>query len=115
MLPTWMTVVEGKKNTFSIDPDIFYPQFLKELEVEDEDIDRYWLEVAYGCMKNDAIRAAHLMGARSCTLLVRGDDGRKMRWNYTMHKPGKEDISADNATAERNSAVKKHYRRIRGA
>lgn len=119
MLPEWMTPVSGRPGTFTVDPDIFYPLLLKDLGVEEDAVTQFDLEVAYGCMKLDAARCARMAGAlkgcRGMTLLVRGDDGRKLRWNHTMHPPGELDITADGATAARNRAVRVGYRRIRGA
>ncbi len=119
MLPEWMTPVAGKPGTFLIDPDVFYPAFFKELEVGEDAIDQYQLEIAYGCMKLDANRSARaaglLKGLKGMTLLVRGDNGRKLRWNHTMHPPGALDITADGNTRERNRAVRTAYRRLRGA
>lgn len=116
MLPEWMTQIEGKSGHFTIDPDVFYPMFLLELGVEEDDVDQFHLEVAYGCMKLDAVRAARVSGWKGGLILqVRGDDGRKLRWNHKMHPPGKEDITADGATKARNRAVREAYRRIRGA
>lgn len=118
MFPEWMTPVEGKAGHYLIDPDIFYPMFLKEMGV-DEAPKQDELEVAYGCMKLDANRAArlerkHIGACKGITLLVRGDDGRKLRWNYSMHPPGKMDISANASTAVRNREVRTMYRRLRG-
>lgn len=118
MFPEWMTPVEGTPGFYLIDPDIFYPMFLKEMGV-DEAPNRNQLEVAYGCMKLDANRAArlekkHLGNRKGCTFLVRGDDGRKLRWNYSMHPEGALDISSNGATALRNREVRTVYRRLRG-
>lgn len=119
MLPEWMTAIEGEPGTFLIDPDIFYPAFLAEMGVGEDEVDRYQLEIAYGCMKRDANRAARtaglLKGLKGMTMHVRGDDGRKLRWHHTMHKPGKLDITADGNTRERNRAVRAMYRRLRGS
>ncbi len=118
MFPKWMTPIEGKAGEYLIDPDIFYPMFLEEMGVEGAP-KRDQLEVAYGCMKLDANRAArlehkHIGMKKGITLLVRGDGGRKLRWNYSMHPPGDLDISANASTAVRNRAVRTMYRRLRG-
>ena len=112
-LPEWLTPADPRKGgrTFIADPDIFYPAFLKELGVGEDAVDQYWLEVCYGCMKRDA---RFHVGVSGFNLYVRGDDGRKMRWNLTMHKPGKEDISSPLKTKQRNRAVREHFKRIRG-
>ena len=119
MFPEWMTPIEGKPGWFLIDPDVFYPAFFADLEVTADEVTQFHLEVAYGCMKLDASRAFRMskppLGVRGLTLLVRGDDGRKLRWNHSMHPPGKEDITADGNTRGRNRAVREAYRRIRGA
>lgn len=119
MLPEWMIPIPGKPGHFTVDPDVFYPALLGELGVDVEAVTQFDLEVAYGCMKLDANRSARaagaLKGCRGMTLQVRADDGRKLRWNHTMHPPGALDITADGATAARNRAVREGYRRIRGA
>lgn len=122
MLPNWMTPIKVGPGvlpgTFSIDPDVFYPAFLEEMGVDVAEVNQYQLEVAYGCMKLDAARAGRLSGLlkglKGMTLLVRADDGRKMRWNLSMHPKGPIDISADGAHGARNRAVREMYRRLRG-
>ena len=119
MFPEWMKQVPGKDGHFLVDPDVFYPMFLKEMGVGEGDRNQFNVEVAYGCMKLDAQRyfqmAERPPGLRGLTLLVRGDEGRKLRWNHTMFPPGPVDITADAASGARNRAVREMYRRLRGA
>lgn len=114
-LPDWITPVDGRVNYFVVDPDIYYPQVLSELGVAVPD--QYWLEVALGCMKLDFNLHVGLSGLRvpdkAVTRQIRADDGRKQRWNLTMHPPGKQDWSTM-SIAERSSAIRENYKRIRG-
>ena len=128
-LPKWLTVAPDKKvNSFVCDPDIFYPALLTELGVETPD--QYWLEVAFGCMKWDFDMLARLAGKvtpnRSITRRVRADDGRKARWNLTMHPvggipkiegipeaPGVKRFE-DLPMSIRSAHIRHHYKRIRG-
>lgn len=114
-LPDWIAPIKGKVNTFVVDPDIYYPRVLAELGVKKPD--QYWLEVAFGCMKLDFNLHVGLCGAcepgRSVTRYVRADNGRKRRWNLTMHPPGKTDWRKL-SLAERSRHIRENYRRIRG-
>lgn len=116
-LPEWCSKIEGKINTFVVDPDIFYPQILGELGVEPHAVTKYWLEIAFACMKLDfdvGVRMARcLTPGRRIIRMVRSDDGRKARWNLTMYKPGKTDWMKM-PIKERSQEIRKHYKRIRG-
>lgn len=126
-LPKWISPIKGKDNHFVIDPDIYYPELLAELGVEKPN--KYWLEVALGCMKLDsqvhlAMNKAATPG-RAVEKHIRADDGRKQRWNHTMFPAGKvpklpDVVSAsgvawsDLTITERARHIRYHYRRIRG-
>ena len=114
-LPDWITLLDAKTNYFVVDPDIFYPEWLKLLGVKTPD--QYWLEIAYGCMKWDSDMHIRLSGkakpGRSIIRRVRADDGRKERWNLTMHPPGKIDINAL-SVADRSRLIRDAYRKARG-
>ncbi len=127
-LPNWITEIPGAVNHFVVDPDIFYPEWLAALGVETPD--QYWLGVCFGCMKFDFDLNVRLAGkvtpGRSILRRVRADDGRKARWNMTMHPPGKVlDIPGipkqkgaktfdDLAINLRSAHIRHHYKRIRG-
>lgn len=126
-LPDWIIPIEGKINHFAIDPDIYYPQVLAELGVEKPN--QYWLEVAQGCMKLDFNMHVAMSGmkvpGRSVTRYIRADDGRKQRWNLTMHSKGKVPKLAEVPSAhgvewdslsiqDRSRHIRYHYKRIRG-
>ena len=132
-LPIWITVIEGATNKFVIDPDIVYPEWLGLLDVEKPD--RYWLGVCLGCLKFDFDLHVRIEGkvkpGRSITRRIRADDGRKARWNLTMHPVGKvpkiEGIPVvTNAAGKaindfdalpiniRSAHIRHHYKRIRG-
>lgn len=114
-LPSWIQQVPGKDNTFVVDPDIFYPRILEELGVPDSAVDRYWMEVALGCMKLDFDHAVRIAGAakpgKPVVRYVRADNGRKQRWAVTMHKPSKDEPKT---AKDRGREVRKHWKRIRG-
>ena len=82
--PSWMTVRED--GTIQLDPDGFYPAYLKELEIADESIDQYWLEVVYQMVKLDvqALIVGTEYDQNSKGILTQinilSDDGRKSRW-----------------------------------
>lgn len=116
-MPEWIKEVPDKINTFVVDPDLFYPEILADIGISDEDVNQYWLEVAFAFMKFDfdvAVRMnkAVTLGIR-IVRLVRSDDGRKQRWNLTMHPPGEKDFSMLNLQ-ERSREIRGHYRRVRG-
>ena len=121
-LPNWITVFEGKDtkgrprvNEFIVDPDIFYPGILRELGAERGD--QYINEIAFAVMKLDfdlAVRQAKVLTpGRRIIRRVRGDDGRKQRWNRTMFPPGKKNWD-EMSLAERTREVRGHFKRIRG-
>ena len=116
-LLSWISKVDGALNTFVVDPDIFYPEFLAELGVEKHEVTQYWLEIAFACMKMDfdvSVRMERAADpARRIIRMVRADEGRKARWNLTMFKHGKKDWSKM-GLQERSRDIRKHYRRIRG-
>lgn len=102
-LPNWIKQDKVKPNTFHLDPDKFYPGFLKELEALDPvvfqgetfdfkgKIDRNWLEIAMQCFKLDAIKAKREAGLDpwGCMNIIRGSKGYKGRWALTSHPEGK--------------------------
>ncbi len=126
-LPKWLKVLPGV-NKFVCDPDIFYPSILAELGVETAD--QYWLGVALGVMKWDFDLRVRLDGkvtaGRSILRRIRADDGRKARWNLTMHPAGKiptiDEIPVSPGVKKfddlpinlRSAHIRHHYKRIRG-
>ncbi|HSF94783.1 MAG TPA: hypothetical protein VLA52_07130 [Thermohalobaculum sp.] len=114
-LPDWIEAVDGKANTFLVDPDIIYPHWLDALGVRKPD--RYWLEIAFGCMKLDFDVAVRQSGAlkpgKRIERIVRSDGGRKERWNLTMHKPGARDLNRM-SIQDRAREIRAAYRRVRG-
>ena len=55
-VPEWIVANPDKPGYFNVDPDGFYPDILKQFEKHpavpfDGEIDQYWLECAYQCMK----------------------------------------------------------------
>ena len=121
-LPAWIERFEGNDNKgkprinhFLVDPDKYMPALLKELGAERGD--QYWNELAYAIMKLDfdlAVRMAKaVVPNRTITRMVRGDDGRKQRWNLTMFPKGKKDFSKM-SLQERSREIRSHFRRIRG-
>ncbi len=116
LLP-WISKLDGKINEFVCDPDIFYPGILADLGVKEHEVTQYWLEIALACMKLDFdvnVRMERaVLPTRRIIRHIRADEGRKARWNLTMHKHGKLDWSKM-GFQERSREVRKHYKRIRG-
>lgn len=107
ILPKWAKQVRGTPiPKIEVDPDVCYPAFFKELGVEPKDIDQYWLEVAYQCMKMELQR---ILGFFAFEIRVRAHRGRKDRWALNNHPPGK---GANLATLGREA--REHYKRLRG-
>jgi hypothetical protein len=115
--PNWLAKIDGKVNTFVVDPDGFYTALLADLGVTKGRITQYWLEVAFGCMKLDfdlAVRQEKAIDVgRTVTRLVRSDEGRKQRWNLTMFPVGSMEWTKL-SMMERSREIRKHYVRIRG-
>lgn len=115
-LPAWIAKIDGRTNTFVVDPDAFYQAILKELGVAE--ITRYWLEVAQGIMKLDFDLALFrnpgvVVKGRNVERMIRSDDGRKARWNLTLYPVGELDWTTLNIT-ERSREIRKHFVAIRG-
>lgn len=104
-LPEWAEKHPTQGNAVLADPDKFYPALLKELGVEKPD--KYWIEVAYQCMKLDLQTAMRKFGF---TIHVRADDGRKDRWSLANFTG----TQADVARATKGKEARGHYQRIRG-
>ena len=132
-LPNWIIPTKGRPNAFFVDPDLVYPALMKELGIEKPD--RYWLGVMLGCMKHDfdieVRRAKAIVPGRSIKRTLRPDDGRKLRWNRTMHgmgrvpkiegipvakdAAGKVIVDFDQLPVNIRAAhIRHHYTRIRG-
>ena len=90
----------------AIDPAIAYTALLEELGVAEDDIDQYWLEVAYQCAKMDA---------QAAVLRAGGDFGFEIKianrpeFALANHPPGR-GIEA----ATQGSEARQHYKRLRG-
>ncbi len=113
-LPKWIVPLKDKFNEFVVDPDIFYPAIFKELGVTETN--GYWLEIAQGIMKLDFDMYVGLTGAPGRGRIIRyirADNGRKQRWNMTLHPPGQADW-AKMGLSERSRLIRKYYKRIRG-
>jgi len=104
-----------KNGRIEIDADKFYPLLLKELGITD--IDQYWLEVAYQCMKLDmqsAIKGTEIeINGGAVVLLVKdatklSNDGIS-KWAQERFPKGK---GIDAAT--KGKEARAHYKRIRG-
>ena len=106
-LPSWAKQVrEGPCPKFEVDPDVCYPLLLEELGVAEEDIDQYWLEVVYQCMKMELQR---ILGRFNFEIHVLVGEERKRRWALKNHPEGK-GIEA----ATQGMEAREHYRKLRG-
>lgn len=101
VLPDWADY-EGD-NTIVVDPDKAYPALLRELDVKQDEIDQYWAEVAYQCMKMDLQAAMDRFNFQIKVL-------NRPKWALASLKPGK---GAEAATQGREARA--HYMRLRGA
>jgi hypothetical protein len=113
-LPKWIVPIKDRFNEFVVDPDVFYPAIFAELGVVETTA--YWLEVAQGIMKLDFDMHVGLTGAPGRGRIVRyirADNGRKERWNVTMHPRGQKEW-AKLSLSERAQTIRKYYKQIRG-
>lgn len=124
-LATWLT--RGPDGMLYIDPDIAYPAMLKALGVEPEDIDQYWLEVCYQCVKLETDRIALERGFHprqtgiGLSRTIMSEGGRKQRWaikNYPDRHadvwPGTNTPRSGVDRATNGKEAREHYKRIRG-
>lgn len=106
-LPAWAAPHPTQDNTVLVDPDLAYPALLDALGVKPAQRTKYWIEVAYQCVKMDLQVA---MGRFGFTIHIRADDGRKERWALDRF-PG---AATDIARATKGGDARAHYRRLRG-
>lgn len=99
-LPKWLKTRGDKSGKVDVDPDLFYPAILKELENTDgipykgKNLDQYWLEVAYCIMRLDTQYYLFLTGkdprpAKTLEIMVQGKPGHKDRWAVKNFPPGR--------------------------
>jgi hypothetical protein len=106
--PAWLS--EGANNTFVIDPNIAYPAILQALGVNE--VDQYWVEVAYQIAKMEAFRIitdGEPPGGDTVQLTINSADDRKQRWALANLPKGR---GTEAATQGREAVV--HYDRVRG-
>jgi len=114
-LPKWLS--RRADGAFVIDPDIAYPLILKELGVNDGDLDQYWIECAYQAAKlatQDLVTGTELdpRPKLGFVIVIDSAGGRKDRWALKNHKPGKPGRDVNAAT--KGLQAKQHYTRIAG-
>lgn len=107
-LPGFMEQISHTR--FALDPAVYFPAALEELEVAKADIDQYWLEVAYQMMKLDAQHAVRMAGvdprpkkSLEFKVLNRPD------WVLKNHPKGR-GIEA----ASKGKEARGHFQRLRG-
>lgn len=109
--PAWLTRRED--GVFVIDPDIAYPTILKALRIKDDQLDQYWLEVAYQSAKlftQDLIAGTEYdpRPERHLTMHILGGSARKKQWGLANYKAGR---GAYAATKGREAVF--HYEKIK--
>lgn len=110
-LPEWAKLRDESGKACAIvevDTDAAYLDWLKLLGVDFGDLDQYWIEVAYQCIKMD------VQAALEATILDSGvhaqiNFARAERWALKNYKTGK-----GAAAATRGREARDQYKRIRG-
>jgi hypothetical protein len=108
-LPEWAKPREKKEGDrgapwVDVDTHAAYPAILKELGIEkEEQLDQYWLEVAYQCIKMDVQMSCGF----NIQIRMRDPDKRYAQKKYPKGK------GAFLATQGREA--RGHYKRLRGA
>ena len=103
-LPRWLKKDETREGYFFANPDGFYPALLRAFEASEYipyngEVDAYWLEVAFQCMKLEVQRSVVLEGIdprpfRGLNIhvtsrkIVKGKT-HKDRWALVNHNPGR--------------------------
>ncbi len=103
-LPRWLKKDETRPGYFIANPDRFYPALLKAFESHNDipyngEVDAYWLEVAYQCMKLEVQRSIVLEGIDPRPLrglnihvtsnTIKKGKTHKDRWGLVNHNPGR--------------------------
>lgn len=103
---------DDEKKVLSIDPDIVYPAVLDALDVKAEDVDQYWVEVAYQCAK---LAGQEMMSGTPHDPRETGNGtmvinilSRKDTWAVSKFKPGRGPEAATKGREARN-----HYEKIK--
>lgn len=101
-LPAWAALDPDNPNRIVVDSAAAYTAWLAELGVGPEQVDQYWVEVAYQCIKMDLQAAAGRFGLT--IRMLRAD-----RFALARFKPGR-----GVAAATRGKEARAHYARVRG-
>ena len=103
-LPRWLKKDRVRPGYFIANPDGFYPVLLKLFEAHNSipyngEVDAYWLEIAYQCMKLEVQRAVVLEGIdprplgglyiHVTTRTIKSGKTHKDRWALVNHNPGR--------------------------
>lgn len=131
-LPAWAKVVpsalvdKGKVGVvIEVDPDTAYPEWLKALASEDypevggvkrldspTNVDQYWLEVCYQCVKLDlqAAIAGTKYDVRTSNKPAEFHFKNSPKFALKEHKPGRGPVAAT-----QGKEARQHYKRVRGS
>jgi hypothetical protein len=108
-LPNWLSREDN--GAMIIKSDLAYPAVLGLLGVDHKDVDQYWMEVAYQCVKMAAQDVArdNDLWPESGTLAIIIESGKvKDEWAIASYPNGK-GVEA----ATKGGEAKLHYERIR--
>ncbi|HXF88143.1 MAG TPA: hypothetical protein VNK48_07320 [Xanthobacteraceae bacterium] len=107
-LPPWLTRRED--GVFVVDPDLAYPAIFSSLGLAEDDIDQYWIEVAYQCAKlhvQNIWRALEPNASLPLQIHILAGGGRKERWALKEHRVGR-----GTTAATQGGEARAHYARI---
>lgn len=125
-LPKWLTQNSEKPNHFTANPDLYYPMIQKELEIPDDKLDQYWIEVFFQCLKMDVQHQVRVCGVDPrqldppLQLEIRINSGRnsdgtsnmgatKEKWALKNYPKGRGIVKATQGREARQ-----HFQRLRG-
>lgn len=120
-LPEWL-IHDKDRGIFVIDPDVAYTEWMSLLKIKPADLDQYWLEVIFQCVKMDAQHAVRQSGLdprladppKSLVLDVASTktvtDGKLIaRWRLADYPRGR-----GPEAATQGKEARQHYQRVRG-
>ena len=113
-LPSWAKQKAAKSNKVSVvvevDTDAAYADWLQRLEVKN--VDQYWLEVAYQCIKLDVQMA---LAGTSLDPRVAGKSAEFRFSNCPKYRLADHPVGKGAEAATQGREARGHYVRLRGA
>lgn len=114
-LPDYAAAIAPGK--IEVQAHLFYPAWLAELGVADADIDQYWLECAFQCMKLEiqlAVAGTGLAPRSGGALAILVNDSTKGKSGVSKYAQRAHPEGRGVAAAMNGKEARRHFQRLRG-